>query len=271
MVMNKRSRKLKKQRVIIAMLSLLLIFGGIALFVVYNAVFKDNTVHMEEIKEEHLASNSFDTLAHNVKLVNVNVALEKMKRVPDGSKIVALTFDDGPGYGSTQRILDCLAKYDIKATFFCLGSRVEANPEMAKKIVKAGHEIASHSYNHPNLITLSDEDVAFQIDKTNSIIKSVTGKTPTSLRPPYGSFNDRVKAIAKLDIALWNVDSEDWKSKNGDAIYTHVFNTMRNPGIILFHDIYDSSADGVEKIVKRLVDEGYTFVTYSEINQYQGI
>lgn len=272
MVKKRRNKKLKqKQTVILVLLSMVLIFSGIAIYAVYNNVFKDNTVHMQEIKEDQIDSHSFDTITHNVSFVDVKADLKKAKKVNQGQKVVALTFDDGPGYASTQRILDCLAKYNIKATFFCLGSKAEQNPEMLKKIADAGHEVANHSYNHPNLVTLDDASVADQINKTNNIIENIIGEKPSALRPPYGSYDNRVSSIAQMDIAMWNVDSNDWRSRNGDAIYTHVMSTIRPVSTILFHDIYDFTADGVEKVVAKLIEDGYTFVTYSEISQYEGI
>lgn len=208
-------------------------------------------------------------------VVKSDVTLAKAKKnyravakIPEGKKYVALTFDDGPGYQSTQRILNTLAKYDAKATWFVLGSRAEGNPSMLKAIANAGHEINNHSYSHANLVELNSSSVVHEIESTNSIIQSIIGQTPRYLRPPYGSYNDFV--ATQMNIALWNVDSLDWKLKNGQAAFQQVTTTLSENPIILFHDIYDTSADAIDLLVPYLAENGYTFITYSQMMSLGG-
>ena len=106
--------------------------------------------------------------------------------VEEDSKQVALTFDDGPDPKVTMQILETLEKYDAKATFFMLGSRVEYYPEIAKNVTEAGHELGNHTWNHPNLTKANVEKVREEINRTSSIIESVTGQKATAFRPPYG-------------------------------------------------------------------------------------
>lgn len=179
-------------------------------------------------------------------------------------KIVALTFDDGPGYESTDRILNTLKRHDVKATFFVLGSKVEQNPEMLKKIHNEGHEIASHSYSHPNLTKLKKEEVTQQLKQTNTAIKNTVGTDTIYLRPPYGAYNKEIEDTSKQKIILWNVDSQDWQLRDGEKIKVHVLGNLSPQSIVLFHDIYDSSADAVEKIIPELKKQGYEFVTTSQ-------
>ncbi len=263
--MNKKRRKLKSQAKITGIFVLLCI-----VFIAVTVVF---ATHNNTTQNQSMASNENNrNMIQSHMIVNVDVKMKKRERpnIPAGSKVVALTFDDGPGYESTQRILDILAKHNAKATFFCLGSRADSNPDMLKKISNAGHEVANHSYSHPNLVQLSLNDALANINSATNAIKNVTGKSPGYLRPPYGSYNDAIANSTNMKIALWNVDSWDWKLRDGKATYEHVLQTMRTNPVILFHDIYNSSADAIELLVPQLIKEGYTFVTYSEMMALTG-
>lgn len=180
-------------------------------------------------------------------------------------KRVALTFDDGPAPNVTTRVLEILEKYDAIATFFMLGSRVEYYPEIAKQVQEAGHELGNHSWTHPDLSNATDEKVFEEIAKTSRIIEEVTGEKPLSFRPPYGVFNSTVEELAELPIALWDVDTLDWKHRNGDALLSYVENNVQDGSIILMHDIHASTADGLEAVMQYLVDNDFTFVTVSEV------
>lgn len=194
----------------------------------------------------------------------------KVPPPPSDQKFIALTFDDGPGYNSTARILDTLQKHNIKATFFVLGSMAEKNPDMLKRIHSEGHEIANHSYSHPNLTKLSVEEIKNQIQSTNTIVKNTTGVDIQYLRPPYGAINQALKDNTQLTLVLWNVDSNDWKLKDGVKIKEHVIATLKNQSIILFHDIYESSADAIDLLIPELINRGYQFVTIQEYEQLVG-
>lgn len=184
-------------------------------------------------------------------------------------KKVALTFDDGPDPDVTTRILQTLEKYDAKATFFMLGSRVEYYPEIAKMVQEAGHELANHSWTHPDLTKASTEKVFDEIDRTSKIIEDVTGEKPYSFRPPYGAFNELVKEQTDLPITLWDVDTLDWKHRNPEQLLTQVQNGVKDGSIVLMHDIHPTTADGLDAVMAYLQDNGYTFVTVSEIEQEQ--
>lgn len=190
--------------------------------------------------------------------------------MPSETKFCALTFDDGPGYGSTSKILNVLAKYNIKATWFVLGSRIETNKAMAQRIVQEGHEIANHSYSHANLTTLSQEGYKNEINVTQNLIYTTTGAYSYYLLPPYGSYTNQIARDCGLQIALWNVDSLDWSLREKNAIYTQVMNTMKTNSVVLFHDIYNFSAEAIELIVPALLEQGYTFVTYPQYLQIGG-
>lgn len=187
-------------------------------------------------------------------------------KASDKTKQVALTFDDGPDPEVTTAILATLKKYDAKATFFMLGSRVEYYPEIAKNVEKAGHELGNHTWNHPDLTKASAKKVNSEIANTSSIIKDVTGKNATVFRPPYGAANDLVRGQTDLPSILWDVDTLDWKHRNANELLRIVKSRTQDGSIVLMHDIHQSTADGLDSVLAYLKNEGFTFVTVSELD-----
>lgn len=133
-------------------------------------------------------------------------------------KRVALTFDDGPHPKNTLKIIDLLDKYDAKATFFMLGNRVDFYPEVANRVADEGHELGNHTWNHKDLTTLSKEEIIQEVEKTNEIIKSATGREPTVFRPPFGAVNEQVQQSISSPSILWTIDTLDWQSHNPNEI-----------------------------------------------------
>jgi len=187
------------------------------------------------------------------------------KALDPTKKYVALTFDDGPHKDMTPRILDILKKYNAKATFYVLGNRVSYYPDVVKRAYEEGHEIGNHTWTHPDLTNLSKEELLKEIDTTSNEIAKVTGKAPTTIRPPYGAFNDALKQYLNMPIITWSVDTLDWKHRNKEKITQTVQNMTTNGSIILMHDIHESSADALEDILVNLTQQGYHFVTVSEL------
>ena len=202
---------------------------------------------------------------------------KKMKlRILDPNKpMVAMTFDDGPSYESTKIIVDTLKKYDARATFFVVGQNITAqnvkNREILKESAKNGNEIASHTYDHADLRTLSVSGIQQELSKTSDLIKEVTGKRPTLLRPPYGAINDTVSATVGAPMILWSVDTLDWQTRNTDSDIRAVMNGAKDGAVILMHDIHMPSAKAVEVVVPQLVDQGFQLVTISELAESKGI
>lgn len=179
--------------------------------------------------------------------------------------MIALTFDDGPGAG-TGKILRVLQENNAKATFFELGSNVENNPEMTKQLADAGMQVASHTYSHPDLAELSVEDMKEQYSKTENAVKAAAGTTITAVRAPYGSYDDEVKANTQYPIILWSVDTLDWSSRDTNAICDSVYSAGVGDGdILLFHDIYETTADAIEILVPYLQDQGFQLVTVDQL------
>ena len=188
-----------------------------------------------------------------------------------GGKLVAVTFDDGPGQ-YTGGLLDELAKRDVVVTFFVQGCNAERYSSVIKKAYEAGHQIASHTYNHPNLVTLSTAEVQNQLNKTSNILNQAIGVENTyMLRPPYGSYNANVLAVSGVPAILWSVDTLDWKTRRADAVYQHIVNDTKDGSIILMHDLYSSTVEGALRGIDYLREQGYELVTVSELLRRRGI
>lgn len=196
------------------------------------------------------------------------------KRNIDPSKpMLALTFDDGPS-ANTARILAALDANGARGTFFMVGNRVSAYPGAAAKVVAQGSEIGSHTWDHKDLTTLTQAEIRKQLVDTSNAIYSTTGVRPIALRPSYGKQNSNVAAICKEQghiIVNWNVDTLDWKTLNADAVANEIVKSAKPGSIILCHDLYGSTAGGVEKAIPQLVAKGYQLVTVSELLTYGGM
>lgn len=183
-------------------------------------------------------------------------------------KVVALTFDDGPSPANTPRILDILAQYKAKATFYVIGSSISGNETILKRAISEGHEIGNHTWSHPDLKSLSISSVQEEIALGNKILQSNLGIKPKTFRPPYGSTNSTIATAAGLHQALWDVDTLDWKNRDPQAILDAVKSQLRPGATILMHDIHDTTVEALPLVMEYLVSEGYTFTTFSELYGY---
>ncbi len=220
----------------------------------------------DPVKEENTAIPPKDTDSNQGNSDTTENGKEgSTEEVDNGIKQIALTFDDGPDPKVTIQILETLNKYDAKATFFMLGSRVEYYPEIAKKVQEAGHELGNHTWNHPDLTKAGVAKIRNEINETTSIIENVTGQKVTAFRPPYGAVNKTVRSQTNLPVVLWDVDTLDWKHRDPNQLLAHVKGATKDGSIILMHDIHQSTADGLDAVLAYLQSEGYTFVTVSEL------
>ena len=188
-------------------------------------------------------------------------------RVDPEKKMIALTFDDGPGAG-TQRILNALDEVGGRATFCMVANRLSDYAKTARKVAEQGSEIATHTWEHPNLTKLSASQLRSELNRSLNAIENATGVRPTVLRPPYGSVNAEVKqACAELGlvIANWNIDPEDWKTRNASSIRSHSLNNAKDGAIVVCHDLYPETASAMESAIRTLSDRGYQLVTVSEL------
>ncbi len=186
-------------------------------------------------------------------------------------KMVALTYDDGPSSDTTNRILNTLNKYNSRATFFVVGNRVNSYKNSIKKAVNQGCEIGNHSYSHTILTKVGADTIRSQINKTNSVVKSVTGVTPKIVRTPGGAVNSTVRNNVKYPIISWSVDTLDWKNRNASSVVSAIKRNVKDGSIVLMHDLYGSTATATEQIVPWLVKNGYQIVTVSELMQLKGV
>lgn len=194
----------------------------------------------------------------------------EVKAIDPEQPMVALTFDDGPYPPTSNRILDCLEKYDVTATFFELGQNAANYPEVIKREAELGMEVGSHSWSHPNLKTLSAAQVKSQVDKTNKALEKACGQTATVIRPPYGNSCKALEKYAKAPIILWSVDTLDWKSRNAKSVMKVMKGIKNLDGrVVLMHSIYDSTAEAVEQLVPWLLKKGYQLVSVSELLEYK--
>ncbi len=190
---------------------------------------------------------------------------------PVSGPVVALTFDDGPHGVHTNAVMDTLAAYGAKGTFFMLGSQAAAYPSLVQRARSLGFEVGSHSYSHPNLKNLSAAGIQKELNSTAKVIQNASGAAPTVFRPPYGNYNDTVRSAAGVPVIIWNVDPQDWKSRNAEAVARHVLSYATDGDIILMHDIYGSTAEAVKIIVPALLERGFRLVTVSELLREKGV
>jgi peptidoglycan-N-acetylglucosamine deacetylase len=201
----------------------------------------------------------------SIELAGIASQMRTQREISPAAKVVALTFDDGPHPQITKQILDTLDRYNAKATFFMVGEHVRYFPQTVQDVFKRGHEIGNHTWNHSDLTELKEEEIEKEISSTNEAIQQIIGKKPAVFRPPYGSLTDSIRKQIDMTIALWSADTFDWKYKDEDLILEELSNKVHNRAIVLMHDIYPSTADSLEEILKYLKEEGYTFVTVSEL------
>lgn len=190
----------------------------------------------------------------------------------DPSKpVVALTYDDGPHPTVTHDILDVLEKYDARATFFVVGSRVNEYKDCIIREAELGCEIGNHTYNHTILTSVGKSTMVNQVEKTNDAVEKLTGIRPVIVRAPGGSVNSSVKAALDYPLVNWSVDTLDWKNRNAASVTASVKGNVRDGSIILMHDLYGSTASATKELVPYLIDEGYQLVTVTQLMQLKGI
>ncbi|AYA78128.1 polysaccharide deacetylase [Bacillus sp. Y1] len=198
-----------------------------------------------------------------------------VEKVETEEKVVALTFDDGPGV-HTDEILSILEKEEVKATFYLTGREIEENMKDAKKLVQAGHEIGNHTYSHERMVLKSPSFIKNEIETTDEWIREAGYEGEITFRPPYGKklfFLPYYLNKHDRPTILWNMEPETNPEiaadsvKITDDIVTHI-----EPGsIILLHVMYESrkeSLNSVRPTIEALKRKGYTFVTVSELQTY---
>ncbi|MBX0358004.1 polysaccharide deacetylase family protein [Halobacillus sp. Nhm2S1] len=206
----------------------------------------DNTTSEDQGTDNHYKDFSLDNHLHGER------------------KEVALTFDDGPHPGVTREILDVLDKYEAKASFFMIGKRVGYYPEVAREVSERGHEIGNHTWNHPRLGRLSDDQINQQLTSTQTILEQVTEQKVDLLRLPFGnlpSANDQEEGI----IVPWTIYSEDWEDLKPETVAEDILSEVEEDSIVLLHDLQHSTVETVDLLLEGLYAEGYEVVPVGHI------
>ncbi len=193
-----------------------------------------------------------------------------------GSRLLALTYDDGPNDPYTARLLDVLDRHQVKATFFLVGKFVQQRPDLARALVTAGHVIGSHTWDHPNLIFCNSAEVRRQLSHTQKAIVDATGIDVKLFRPPFGGRRPASLRVARsmgLQTVMWNVTCKDWTARSTDEIVALAERQIHGGNVILLHDgefhrigvDRSRSVEATDRILTRYKAEGYEFVTIPEM------
>lgn len=189
---------------------------------------------------------------------------------PQGRKVIALTFDDGPS-DYTPEILDILKVRGVHATFFNLGERAAAYASLEKRLVEEGHQLANHSESHQNMPDLNREQLRNEISQGFQHIHDASGVTTRVMRPPYGAFGEQqwkdAADLLEMNV-IWSIDSLDWKRPGADTIVNNVVSGAYSGAVILMHDGGGDRSQDVEalpKIIDKLKEQGYEFLTINQL------
>lgn len=198
-----------------------------------------------------------------------NYFLTAVTQGPSTAKKVAITFDDGPNSTYTPQVLQLLAQYNAKATFFCIGKRLESQIDLAKQMVAAGHELGNHSYSHSWFFDFfGKKRVTNELKRTNALVSEVSKQSNNLVRPPYGVTNPAIaKAISETNntVVGWNVRSFDTVSKDPKAVINRLTKKVQPGAIILLHDSHDRIQSILEHLLLFLQQQGYEMVTVNEL------
>jgi|UPI000492383C peptidoglycan/xylan/chitin deacetylase (PgdA/CDA1 family) len=184
------------------------------------------------------------------------------------TKNVALTIDDGPHPGFTNRILDILQEKGVKATFFVVGRMAAVSPEIVRRMLAEGHTVGNHTHYHNNLLSLPSENVHIEWDMCSSTLKTITGKTPRFARPPGGNYDASILQVAQksgLTTVLWTANGADCTGISSGDITKRILSRTGPGGIILLHSGVEATIEALPGIIDTLKTKGYRFVTLDEM------
>lgn len=193
-----------------------------------------------------------------------------------GSRLLALTFDDGPNDPWTPRLLEVLARHQVHATFFLVGRYVAKRPEIAQQVAAAGHAIGNHTWDHPNLIFVSPREVETQIKRCAQVLEQAVGSHSNLFRPPFGGRTPQALRVVRrcgLVPVLWSVSGWDWEAKSAAEVENKVMGSVEGGEVILLHDgghrqlgaDRSYTVTAVDHLIARCRDQGFQFVTVPEM------
>jgi len=197
-----------------------------------------------------------------------------------GSKQIALTYDDGPNDPHTLKLLEVLAKHDVRATFFMIGRYVRERPDIVGEVMRAGHVIGNHTFTHPLLIFESAAQTRTQLLECRSALQDAIGEHSNLFRPPFGGRRPATLRVARdlgLETVMWNVTGYDWNARPAAEIEKKVARQMRGGDVILLHDgghraMGSDRAQTViatDNLIRRYLDQGHEFVAVETAVSHQ--
>lgn len=189
---------------------------------------------------------------------------------PDCSKVkcIALTFDDGPSPETTPELLDTLEREKATATMFLMGGPARDNPDLVRREQAMGLEIGNHTMTHPTLSNESDATVRRELEQTQQILTGITGQTPHLMRPPYAARTKRTDAVSRelgLSVITWHDSPQDWVNHDAATVARLTVSKARPGEVVLMHDPHQWTVDAVAKIIPQLREQGYVFVTVTQL------
>lgn len=192
-----------------------------------------------------------------------------VNEVQTNRRAVALTFDDGPHPTHTPILLDILARYNVKATFYVIGRSVQRYPEILRRMVAEGHEVGNHTWTHPTLSRLGNHSFLREIDRTQEIIWRTVGAQPATMRPPYGAITGRQSHMLSdqrnIPTIMWSVDPQDWRRPGSSVVASRMVRGARPGSVILAHDIHGPTVRAIPAAIEGITGQGLGFVTMSQL------
>lgn len=200
-------------------------------------------------------------------------AVKGLKKLPiycvkTSEKKIAVTFDAAWSADDTDELIEIMKEFNAHCTFFAVGDWLDKYPNEAKKLFDAGNEIANHSNTHPAFSKLSRSEIKEEITACNEKIKAITGKENRLVRAPSGDYDNKsIEVTEELDMKMiqWSLDSLDWKKLSSDEMTARLVSKAENGSIMLFHNGVKNTPSAFYRVLKKLADEGYEFVTVSEL------
>lgn len=195
-----------------------------------------------------------------------------------GTRLLALTFDDGPNDPHTFHLMEVLAKHQVKATFFLIGRYVKQRPDIPRELIRAGHVVGNHTFSHPNLIFTSAQHTRMQLQDCRLVLSDAIGEHSALFRLPFGGRRPNTLRVARdlgLEPVMWNVTGWDWRGKPSEYVERRVREQIRGGDVILLHDgsHQEFGADrsqtviATDRLIAHYKSAGYGFVTIPEMMQ----
>ena len=236
----------------------------------------DNAARVEKFwaraqKEDYKSPQ--ELLAQHARELRRGQVYAKLMHGDPRTKVIALTFDDGPHPQYTPQLLAVLRKYRVKATFFVIGKMVEQYPDLVRAEDAEGHQVANHTYHHVNLNHVPLDEIALEWKACDAAVASVLNREMRYCRPPGGDYDPDVITAAMdagLTTVLWTDDPGDYASPGDARIETRVLDRIGNGGIILIHDGVQQTVDVLPQIIEHLTRRGFRFVTVAEMEAQTG-